>query len=102
MLTKSQYKFQMLFPVPEANNNDPGDNPPPPDIDPATEPTLDPAATLVPGLEISNMRGGCCHNLGENVMTWGAWRTRPGTGNDFVYLVWRWTDCCVGILGTGL
>ena len=102
VLTKSQYRFQQLFPVPEANNADPGDNPPPPDIDPATETTLDPSATSVPGFNVSNVRGGCCHNLGENTMLWGAWRTRPGTGNDFVYLVWRWTDCCVGVLGSGL
>lgn len=102
VLTKSQYKFQQLFPVPESNDNDPGDNPPPPDIDPLTEGDLDASATSVPAMNLSNVRGGCCHNLGENTMLWGAWRTRPGTGNDFVYLVWRWTDCCVGILGRGL
>ena len=109
VLTKSQYKFQQMFPVPESNNNDPGTNPAPPDINladvgepPTTaEGDLDPAATKIPDFNVSNVRGGCCHNLGENTMLWGEWRTRPATGQDFVYLVWRWTDCCAGTLGTG-
>ena len=109
VLTKSQYRFQQLFPVPESNNNDAGSNPPPPEInianagDPpsAPEADLDPAATKVPNINIGNVRGGCCHALGENTMLWGEWRTRPATGQDFVYLLWRWTDCCVGVLGDG-
>ena len=109
VLTKSQFRFQQIFPVPESNNNDSGTNPAPPDInlanvgDPPTsaEADLDPAATKVPDISIGNVRGGCCHALGENTMLWGEWRTRPATGQDFVYLLWRWTDCCVGILGGG-
>ena len=109
VLKKSQYRVQQVFPVPESNNADPGDNPPPPDInladagDPptATEPTLDPAATQVPDMNLNNVLGGCCHGFGENTMLWGEWRTRPATGQDFVYVLWRWTDCCVGIFGGG-
>lgn len=109
VLKKSQYRVQQLFPVPESNNADPGDNPLPPDIDladvgdppTATETTLNPAATQVPDMELNNVLGGCCHSFGENTMLWGEWRTRPGTGQDFVYVLWRWTDCCAGILGTG-
>jgi conjugal transfer pilus assembly protein TraU len=109
VLRKSQYRMQQLFPVPESNNADPGSNPPPPDIntadvgDPptATEPTLDPAATQVPDINLGNVNGGCCHNFGENTMLWGEWRTRPATGQDFVYVLWRWTDCCAGVLGPG-
>jgi conjugal transfer pilus assembly protein TraU len=107
VLTKSQYRFQQLFPVPESGNADPGSNPPPPPIntarpgDPPTaaEDDLDPAATKVPNIRLGNVRGGCCHALGENTMLWGEWRTRPATGQDFVYLLWQWTDCCVGVLG---
>lgn len=107
VLTKSQYRFQQLFPVPESGNADPGSNPPPPEIntaragDPPTaaEVDLDPAATKVPNIRIGNVRGGCCHALGENTMLWGEWRTRPATGQDFVYLLWQWTDCCAGVLG---
>jgi len=109
ILKKSQYRVQQIFPVPESNNADPGDNPPPPPINTAdvsdppneTEPTLDPAATQVPDMNMNNVLGGCCHSFGENTMLWGEWRTRPGTGQDFVYVLWRWTDCCVGILGEG-
>lgn len=109
VLRKSQYRIQQLYPVKESGNADPGSNPPPPDINladsgdtpTATEPTLDPAATIVPDAEISNVLGGCCHQFGENTMLWGEWRTRPGTGEDFVYVLWRWTDCCAGVLGVG-
>jgi conjugal transfer pilus assembly protein TraU len=109
VLTKSQYKFQQVFPVPESSNNAPGSNPAPPEINTANvgqpptagEPALDPASTTVPTLNLKNVRGGCCHNLGENTMLWGEWRQRPATGQDFVYLLWRWTDCCAGTLGTG-
>lgn len=109
VLKKSQYRLQQIFPVAESNNNDPGSNPAPPDIDladagdppTATETTLDPTATIVPDFELSNVLGGCCHNFGENTMLWGEWRSRPATGQDFVYVLWRWTDCCAGILGGG-
>lgn len=109
VLVKSQYRMQQIFPVPESNNADPGDNPPPPDINlanageppTAVEPTLDPADTIVPDFDLNNVLGGCCHNLGENTMLWGEWRSRPATGQDFVYILWRWTDCCAGVLGPG-
>lgn len=109
VLRKSQYRMQQLFPVPESSNTDPGTNPPAPDIDladagdppTATEPTLPPSATIVPEFNMNNVLGGCCHNIGENTLLWGEWRQRPGTGEDFVYLLWRWTDCCAGIFGSG-
>ena len=109
VLKKSQYRVQQIFPVPESNDADPGDNPPPPDInladagDPPTaiEPTLDPTETIVPDFTMNNVLGGCCHGFGENTMLWGEWRTRPAMGEDFVYVLWRWTDCCAGILGPG-
>jgi len=34
------------------------------------------------------------HVIGESTYLWGEWRNKPGVGEDFVYLVWRWTDCC--------
>jgi conjugal transfer pilus assembly protein TraU len=37
----------------------------------------------------------CCHYIGESQFKWGEWRNRPGTGEDFVYLIWRYTDCCL-------
>ena len=34
--------------------------------------------------------------LGEPPQTWegGPGRHIPGTGNDAMYMIWRWTDCC--------
>ena len=101
VLSKEQYRWQQLFPVAESSNDDGGSNPPPPDIDPATEVTIPDTQTTANDFDISNVRGGCCHNFGENTMLWGEWRSRPATGEDFVFLIWRWTDCCAGVLGEG-
>lgn len=34
------------------------------------------------------------HVLGEMVFTWGLGRTIPAVGEDPVFLIWRWLDCC--------
>lgn len=34
------------------------------------------------------------HWGGESSFEWGEWRSYAGPGEDFVYLVWRWRDCC--------
>ena len=83
MLPKQQYKMSMLFPIPEADNQR---------ITPATgvgEPTG------VATIDSYNWEQGCCHNIGTSTALWGEWRSRPGTGQDFVYILWRWSDCCI-------
>jgi conjugal transfer pilus assembly protein TraU len=37
------------------------------------------------------------HAIGETTFTWGAGRTFPGPGEDHLYILWRWQDCCVGL-----
>ena len=37
----------------------------------------------------------CCHSIGANTFKWGEWRNIPAIGEDFVYLLWRYTDCCL-------
>jgi conjugal transfer pilus assembly protein TraU len=37
------------------------------------------------------------HAIGETTFKWGAGRTYPGPGEDHLYLLWRWQDCCVGL-----
>lgn len=37
------------------------------------------------------------HAIGESTFRWGVGRTYPGPGEDHVYLLWRWQDCCAGI-----
>ncbi len=35
------------------------------------------------------------HWIGQSSFTWGEWRNVPATGEDFVEVIWRWTDCCI-------
>ena len=35
------------------------------------------------------------HWIGQTPFLWGEWRNIPATGEDFLHIVWRWTDCCV-------
>lgn len=34
------------------------------------------------------------HVIGQPTITWGANRILPGVGEDPIYLLWRWNDCC--------
>lgn len=34
------------------------------------------------------------HVMGESTFTWGLGRTIPAVGQDPIYLIWRWNDCC--------
>ena len=34
------------------------------------------------------------HYTGESDFTWGMARTIPAIGQDLIYTIWRWTDCC--------
>lgn len=35
------------------------------------------------------------HAVGETTFTWGEMnRTIPATGEDLIYTIWRWRDCC--------
>jgi len=34
------------------------------------------------------------HVIGETPFRWGEWRNIPGY-EDYVYIIWRWKDCCV-------
>jgi len=49
-------------------------------------------STLFP---IAEGEGRCCHWIGESSFKWGEFRTIPGVGEDYVYLLWRYTECCL-------
>ncbi len=34
------------------------------------------------------------HVMGESLLTWGYGRTIPAKGEDPIYTIWRWNDCC--------
>lgn len=94
ILKKSQYKFSMLFPVPESKRSGPAV------VGPPTDSTA--GGTQVPEIPFS-MFGeafdGCAHAFGYPTALWGEWRSRPATGEDALFLVWQWTDCCFGVVG---
>lgn len=35
------------------------------------------------------------HWIGASTFRWGEWRNIPYKGEDFVYLNWSWSDCCM-------
>ncbi len=37
----------------------------------------------------------CTHVWGQNTFTWGEWRNIPMTGEDAIYMIFRYTDCCL-------
>ncbi|MFC1337397.1 MAG: conjugal transfer protein TraU [gamma proteobacterium symbiont of Clathrolucina costata] len=34
------------------------------------------------------------HVTGESTFSWGMGRTIPAVGQDLIYMIWRWNDCC--------
>jgi len=38
---------------------------------------------------------GSSHWIGASPFVWGEWRSIPGVGEDFVYLLYNWVDCCM-------
>lgn len=113
-LPKSQYKFQLMFPSPEAESiagaikntvtRDPDADEPDSggsqdDVNHNT-PTPEEADEI----EAENPGDGdesgwgkqdkCCHWLGETTFRWGEHRERPNK-DDWVVLIWNWQDCCM-------
>lgn len=76
MIPKQQYKLSTLFPIAEASSD-----------------RVD--GTDANGVGHSTIMKNCCHWIGESPFKWGEWRTIPGTGEDYVYLIWRYTECCL-------
>lgn len=98
-IPRSQYRVSMLYPVPEAHNSKALFDPPKQNTasDTSTSPT---SAGETPKAPTSfDMTEDCCHRLGESVHKWSTLkggRSRPGKEN-YVYLIWRYVDCCVPI-----
>jgi len=91
MLPKTQYKFSMLHPVPEASSG----------------------LSVPEGVETDSSTSSspedlvyesCCHPMGMSTMRWctpAGGRMRPGRDNNFVYMIWQYRDCCVRSSGGG-
>ncbi|MBU2818525.1 conjugal transfer protein TraU [Acidithiobacillus ferrooxidans] len=113
VLPKQQFRFQILFPNDETNQepNTPanaqtqapqqgGSIPPANYVTPA--PSNQGTVAQSGGVNIQappTQSGECTHWLGQTPFQWGEWDSLPGTGANYVYLVWQWTNCCLGIIG---
>lgn len=88
VIPKDQYKMQIIYPNDETGNN------PNPDV-----PTSVPQSGGVNIVASPVQSSSCSHWIGQTPLQWGEWDDQPGTGGNYIYLVWQWTDCCLGILG---
>lgn len=99
IIKKSMFKWQMLYPVPEsgglalASGSGSGAATGAGDGSSGT-----PQAGEVDPRQVVG-QGSCTHPTGRSTARWGSWRSRPGPGENHVYLLWQWVDCCVGVVG---
>ena len=104
-ITKTQYKFSMFFPVPEISGRlsdmfqkwtggTPGSTTTGTYED-GTPQTDDDASLDTSNLTtFGDRKIPGSHVFGASTYLWGEWRNRPGTGEDFLYIMWSWIDCC--------
>jgi len=71
IIPKTQYQMSMFYPVAEVGG----------EIN---------IGGLETGIEVDGS-----HKLGESTFKWGEWRNIPGIGEDYLYILWRWNDCCL-------
>ena len=123
VMPKEQFRWQMIFPNNEgtAVPNSPaaaassagGVSPAGTSSMPASMPqsgmlTSDNAQTILSPSQtnaaLQQVTNGsmCTHWTGQAPLTWGDWLGQPGTGSNYVYLVFQWTDCCMGLIGGSL
>ena len=88
MIPRSQYRFSMLHPVPEARSGGALDQ-----ISEAGD-----IETLAAGGEGLTPFEECCHPMGMSTARWcvpAGGRKRPGRDTNFVYMIWNYRDCCI-------
>jgi conjugal transfer pilus assembly protein TraU len=96
-IPRSQYKFSMMYPVPQASSN----------LAAQTVSTArqggDTAGQYTENLAGSTEEAGegafdqCCHPMGMSTSRWCTpfgGRDRPNT-NAYLYMIWNYRDCCV-------
>jgi len=108
ILLKSQYRMQMAFPVAETDDSatklcgnggtktpEACKNPPP------AGGSGDGSMKQAIKESSFRIRKRCCHALGDSTLLWGDWRHIPVTGEDAVFVLWQWVDCCLGVVLDG-
>lgn len=110
ILKKSMFKWQMLYPVPESGSGGiaagsgsgaaptSGAGAPGSEVASTGDATTPPKAGEVDPRQVTG-QSSCTHPTGRSTARWGSWRWRPGPGENHVYLLWQWVDCCVGVVG---
>lgn len=48
------------------------------------------------GLPIPEATGN--HAIGASTAAWGLGHSYPGPGDEHVYLLWEWEDCCLPVI----
>lgn len=104
IIKKSMFKMQMLYPVPESGSTPVAAGTGTGEAATGEGATGGSGGTSAPEVDPRQVTGQntCTHPVGRDTMRWGAWRSRPGPGENHVYLVWQWVDCCVGVVGGGI
>jgi conjugal transfer pilus assembly protein TraU len=107
VMPKDQFRMQILYPNDETNNISNAGVPssvaqanisPSGAITNVTNTNLSPAQSATVSSKMT-ASGSCTHWIGETPLTWGEWDDQPGTGGNYVYLIWQYTDCCMGAFG---
>ncbi|NAX34444.1 conjugal transfer protein TraU [Vibrio sp. V27_P1S3P104] len=75
-IPKSQYKMNMMYPVPERGGQ-----------------SIVKSEKSDGTVETNTVNLGEAHEIGEPTMIWGEWRNIPSK-EDAIYLLWRYNDCC--------
>lgn len=92
MIPRSQYKFSMIYPVPQATNAGRSVF-----EDVEDEDNKDSESAGQMGEDLDRY-GKCCHPMGMSTLRWctaAGGRLPPGKDTAFVYMVWNYTDCCI-------
>lgn len=100
-IPRSQYRFSMLYPVPEATKGpDKATSIPfigsPADAEDVKQNSADNDAGSVG--DQAEVFEDCCHPMGMSTARWCTpvgGRTRPGKDMAYVYLIWNYRNCCL-------
>lgn len=92
-IPRSQYKFSMIYPIPEASSDG----------------AIDIVGNASSFNDVAGQAGDnqgvftdCCHPMGMSTARWCTpvgGRIRPGKDKNFVYMIWNYRDCCVRTTG---
>ena len=100
-IPRSQYKFSMTYPIAEAASEGGTEIASTFIGDPSNEDDVDlndPDNNAGQAGEQAELYPECCHPMGMSTSRWCTpvgGRTRPGKDTAYLYLIWRYRNCCV-------